>query len=165
MTAMSQSFGAPGPNITERFGHDHTRLDDLLQRFERLNGSDLAAARLVFAEFKAALERHMGCEEEVLFPMFEARTGMDDPGSTAVMRGEHHRLKNYLDQIQVALVQQWPAPILDVLALEDLLMQHSQTEETVLYPALDSMLGSAERARAVAGMELFGEGDAIPAPA
>lgn len=164
MASMSQIAGAPAPNITERFGHDHTRLDDLLQRFECLNGSDLAAAWLVFTEFKAGLERHMGCEEEVLFPMFEASTGVDDAGSTAVMRAEHHQIKDYLDQIQVALVQQWPAPILDVLALEDLLMQHRQAEETVLYPALDSMLGSAERARAVAGMERFPEGDPNPAP-
>lgn len=143
------------PNITERFGHDHTRLDDLLQRFERLNGSDPEAARLVFAEFKADLERHMGCEEEVLFPLFEARAGSDDRGSTALMRGEHHQIMNYLEQIQIALVQQWPAPILDVLALEDLLVQHRQAEETLLYPALDALLGTAERARAVAHMERF----------
>jgi len=165
MAFMSLSAGAPLPNITERFGDDHTRLDDLLQRFERLNGSDPAAARLVFAEFKADLERHMGCEEEVLFPMFEAAAGMDDPGSIAVMRGEHHQIVNYLEQIQIALVQQWPAPILDVLALEDLLVQHRQAEETILYPALDATLGSAERARAVAHMERFTAGDPLPAPA
>lgn len=162
---MNQSAAAPEPKITEHYGHDHTRLDDLLQQFERLNGTDPAAARLIFAEFKAGLERHMGCEEEILFPLFEARTGMRDGEPTAVMRWEHGQIKGYLEQIDVALVQQWPAPIMDVLALEDLLMQHKHKEETVLYPALDSMLGSMERGRAVARMEMVSDGEPTPVPA
>lgn len=149
---MSQSAGAPAPSITDHCGHDHRRLDDLLQRFERLNGTDLAAARPIFAEFKAGLERHMGWEEEILFPLFEARAGTRQSGPTAVMRSEHQQMKDYLEQVHLALVQQWPAPIMDVLALEDLLMQHSHHEMTILYAGLDSMLGSAERARALARM-------------
>ncbi len=161
---MNPSTEAP-PKLTEHCGHDHTRLDDLLQQFERLNSTDLVAARLIFAEFKTGLERHMGCEEEILFPLFEARAGMRDREPTAVMRWEHHEIRNYLEQIDVALVQQWPAPIMDVLALEDLLMQHKHKEETVLYPALDMMLDPAERARAFAGMEGIPDGDPSPAPA
>lgn len=79
---MNRSTGAPAPKSMEHYGHDHTRLDNLRQQSERLNGTDLAAARLIFAEFKTGLARHMGCEEEVAEFLLDypAVEGVHHPG-------------------------------------------------------------------------------------
>ena len=135
------------PTVTEHYGHDHTRLDDLLQQFGRLNGTNPVAARPIFAEFKAGLERHIVWEEEILFPIFEAGTGMRDGGPTTVMRWEHTMIKDFLLKIHDCLGQQQKAIQEDVQGLHRLLQLHNHKEENILYPALDSMIGSAERAR------------------
>ena len=116
-------------------------------QFESLNETDLAAANSLFNQIKADLERHIGWEEEILFPIFEGRTGMRDGEPTAVMRQEHRQIKDFLDQIQAALVQQWPAPISDTLALQDLFLQHNHKEEQFVYPVLDSLLDQTEHAK------------------
>lgn len=149
---MSSHPEFPSSTITEQYGHDHARLDDLLLQFERLNKTDVAEAISLFAEFKTGLERHIRWEEEILFPIFETKTQMCDNGPTAVMRQEHAEIKDYLEQIQAALAQRWPAPIMDVLALQDLLLQHHRKEENILYPTLDSTLNATERAKVFADM-------------
>ena len=47
------------------------------------------------AQLERALERHIRLEEEIVFPLFEARSGIVD-GPTAVMRDEHRCLRRAL---------------------------------------------------------------------
>ena len=46
-----------------------------------------------FEKFKFGLHRHIAWEEEILFPLFEEKTGMTDGGPTFVMREEHRQIK------------------------------------------------------------------------
>lgn len=150
---MNQNMEAALPSVGKHYRHDHARLDELLQRFESLNGTNFAAASPIFAEFKSGLERHIAWEEEILFPIFENKTSMRDSGPTVVMRWEHTLIKDFLYKIHGRLAQQQKASGEDVQAIRNLLQIHNHKEENTLYPALDSMLDSAERARAFAEME------------
>ena len=48
--------------------------------------------------FQDALLHHFAMEEEVMFPAFEARTGMTQ-GPTAVMRSEHRQMTDLLNRM------------------------------------------------------------------
>ncbi len=80
------------PTISHYYAADHDRLDELFGRFQSSKQSDRTVARHLFAEFKAGLERHIAWEEDLLFPLFEAHTGMHAAGPTAVMRDEHRQI-------------------------------------------------------------------------
>jgi len=79
--------------ITKFMGQDHDRLDELFREFQTLKGSDFAKAKHAFSEFKRGLQRHIVWEEEILFPLFEHQTDIQDRGPTAVMRMELARMR------------------------------------------------------------------------
>jgi len=75
------------------YGHDHEELDDYLKQFQSLKRDYYAQAKPFFRKFKFGLQRHILWEEEIIFPIFESKTGMKDSGPTAVMRQEHVLIK------------------------------------------------------------------------
>src|SRR3989304_3638212 len=84
--------GAMSEGTTGYQSRDHGWLLSALSEAERLLGSGaLGDARARFATVAAAPERHIGLEEELLFPLFEVKTGLVG-GPTARMREEHHEI-------------------------------------------------------------------------
>lgn len=85
-------------------------------------------------------------EEEVLFPVFQAVSGMPpNTGPTAVMILEHREIERALEGIVVALEggeAREPAVMGDLLRL---LESHNRKEEHVLYPMTDHRLEDGER--------------------
>ena len=64
-------------SILDFMGGDHRACDELFAAAEdAVAKSDWDRARDLFARFHAATLHHLAMEEEVLFPAFEARTGM-----------------------------------------------------------------------------------------
>ena len=61
---------------------------------------DIERAESIFLFFKSELERHIIWEEDILFPVFERKTGIKDGGPTSVMRIEHIQIKNHLQEIK-----------------------------------------------------------------
>jgi hemerythrin-like domain-containing protein len=126
--------------ITDLLAQDHDRLDDLFRTFQSLKATELSEARHAFSAFKIGLQRHIVWEEEILFSIFEERTGMVDAGPTAVMRLEHRRIKDLLEDIHGHLgrgeidTKEQEAALLTVLA------DHNAKEEGVLYPWFDRSL-------------------------
>ncbi len=129
--------------ITEQFGADHDRLDELFAGFQSLKRRDPAAAKEKFKAFLKGLTRHIVWEEDVLFPLFEERTGMTDSGPTAVMRQEHRRIKGHLDAIHDKVRVGDPDSDAAEKALLELLSAHNMKEESILYPAIDAGLDQA----------------------
>src|SRR3989338_10185398 len=85
--------------VTDFMGKDHDRLDAIFQKFRQEKKKD------PFSKFKHGLQRHIVWEEEILFSIFEERTGMKDSGPTAVMRMEHRQIKDYLEKIHDCLLK------------------------------------------------------------
>ena len=80
-------------SVSIYYGQDHDRLDDLFTKHQQLKRTDFAKAKEYFKEFKFGLQRHIVWEEDILFPLFEEKTGMRGGGPTAVMRMEHRIIK------------------------------------------------------------------------
>ncbi|MBF0351865.1 MAG: hemerythrin domain-containing protein [SAR324 cluster bacterium] len=94
--------------------------------------------------FEISMRRHFNMEEDVLFPAFEAETGMTR-GPTQVMRMEHGQIKGMLDQIKNALDEHDTDQVLGLgETLLILMQQHNAKEENMLYPMCDQHLRSVE---------------------
>ena len=130
-------------SITAHFGADHDRLDTLFSEFQSLKRKDPVAAKEKFKGFLRGLTRHIVWEEEVLFPLFEERTGMKDSGPTAVMRQDHCRIMAHLDAIHDKVRIADPESDDSEKALLQILGEHNMKEERILYPAIDTGLDPA----------------------
>ncbi len=132
---------------------DHRHCDDLFADAEQaIAGKNLPAAMAAFTHFRSALLAHFDCEENTLFPTFEAKTGMR-MGPTQVMRMEHSQMRALLDDAFAALERGHAD---DYLGLADTLLimmqQHNMKEENILYPMCDQHL-AAETPELLAHLE------------
>ncbi|MDE2306779.1 MAG: hemerythrin domain-containing protein [Xanthomonadaceae bacterium] len=132
--------------LTDFLTADHGDCDELFAKAENAAADgDRAVAQAAYAGFEAAMERHLSIEETVLFPEFEARSGMVG-GPTAVMRMEHGQIRAMMAQLRQALEDR---ELDDFLGLSEtlhiLIQQHNMKEEQMLYPLCDSTL--ADRAQ------------------
>jgi len=135
------------------FEQDHDRLDALFHSFQTLKRQDFAKAKEAFKEFLFGLQRHIVWEEELLFPLWEEKTGMAEGGPTFVMRAEHRRIGEQLDAIHRKVAEQNPDSDQEEQALVALLGSHNMKEERVLYPALDEVTTQEERDAVYRNME------------
>ena len=131
--------------ISAYYTDDHDRLAELFGQFRSSKTNDPAAAREMFEEFKSGLERHIAWEEDILFPVFEAHTGMHETGPTAVMREEHRLIKHFLDTLGRKLQRGDLATDEDETGLLTILEEHNSKEELILYPAIDRQVSVRER--------------------
>jgi hemerythrin-like domain-containing protein len=94
-------------------------------------------------------------EEEVLFPAFDARSGMAGGGPVAVMKMEHQQMRGLLDQIGAAMEAGDAGEAMDVGdTLLMLIQQHNVKEEGMLYPMAENIL-AAEWAGLAARLEEY----------
>jgi len=131
--------------IKEFMQDDHKRLEELFAKFQELKGEDQKEAKQNFCPFRRGLFTHIKWEEEILFPVFEEKTGMKDNGPTAVMRAEHIEIKGLLDQIREKIKSE----NFNTTEMEDSLMyilkSHNDKEENLLYPWIDQSVDKREK--------------------
>lgn len=142
--------------ISEYFEKDHDRLDGLFINFQEWKRKDYPKAREFFRDFKFGLQRHIVWEEEILFPLFEQKTGMTQ-GPTFVMRMEHRQIHELLEALHTKVKAGDPESGNEEKALLEVLSNHNVKEESVLYPGIDSLSNEADVTR------VFNEMNAIPA--
>ena len=132
-------------SITTPLFQHHKHCDDIFADAESACGNgDWEAGGKLFALLQSQLEAHFSSEEELLFPAFEAATGMTS-GPTEVMRGEHRQMRDLLGQMSSGLAE------LDGDAFSGaaetlliLMQQHNMKEENILYPMCDNALGASD---------------------
>ena len=134
-----------GKTIREFFEQDHDRLDELFKTFQQLKRSDFAKAEQAFKEFKVGLQRHIVWEEDLLFSLWEKKTGMSDSGPTPAMRNEHRQIGQQLEAIHLKLANQNVESDQEEQGLLNLLSSHNRKEERALYPAIDRVTSPEER--------------------
>ncbi|MFH1045145.1 MAG: hemerythrin domain-containing protein [Pseudomonadota bacterium] len=125
----------------------HKHCEDLFVAAEdAVHGADWAAAARAFDHLHDQMKAHFEAEENLLFPAFEAATGMS-AGPTEMMRYEHEQMRSLLAQLAAACAAHdgdGYAGIAETLLM--LMQQHNMKEENILYPMCDRALGAeAER--------------------
>jgi hemerythrin-like domain-containing protein len=132
-------------SITSPLFQHHKHCDEIFADAEEACGNgDWAAGATAFGVFREQLETHFASEEELLFPAFEAATGMRS-GPTEVMRGEHRQMRDLLAQMQDAVASRDGDAFGGAAeTLLILMQQHNMKEENILYPMCDNALGSSD---------------------
>ena len=132
--------------ILEFMSVDHDRIDNKIRMYGTEKLVDTERAESVFLFFKSELERHIIWEEDILFPVFERKTGIKDGGPTSVMRMEHMQIKNYLQKIKIILHAKKIQDLCkEEVALFKELESHNQKEENILYPEIDNLTNEQEK--------------------
>jgi len=132
--------------ILEFMSVDHDRLDNKIRMYSTEKLVDIERAESIFLSFKNELERHIIWEEDILFPVFEKKTGIKDGGPTSVMRMEHNQIKNHLQEIKRKLhTKKIQDPCKEEVALFKVLESHNQKEENILYPGIDNLTSEREK--------------------
>ena len=127
--------------LRELLAEDHRRSDEGFVAVEQaVADAAWARADAEFVRFQTAMQRHFAVEETVLFPAFEARTGMR-MGPTEVMRAEHAQMRELLeaagDSLAARSADDYSGYAETVLIM---MQQHNLKEENVLYPMCDQHL-------------------------
>jgi hemerythrin-like domain-containing protein len=124
-------------------GDHHRQCDELFAAIEQAietGAWDRAADG--FSRFDKSMRQHFDVEESILFPAFEARTGMT-MGPTAVMRSEHAQIRELLEAAAEAIVAHDADEYSGYAeTLHIMTQQHNMKEENVLYPMCDQHLGA-----------------------
>lgn len=131
---------------------DHDEIDRLLEDFRTAKAGDGPVALAMYREFTSRLERHIGWEEDILFPLFERLSGLRDNGPTVVMRSEHRTIKTLLDSIDTTLQKGDVSIDADESALLAALAAHNMKEENILYPLIDRQVSADDREAVFARM-------------
>ncbi len=143
--------------LTEPFRQHHQHCDDLFITAENaVRAGDWTRARSDFDAFLSAMEVHFGAEEELLFPAFEAETGMR-MGPAQVMRHEHAQMRELFKEMATAIAAgdaQAYAGAADTLLI--MMQQHNIKEENILYPMCDQRLMTQATTLAPALQERLG---------
>ena len=130
-------------NIRDLLAADHRQCDDCFVAVERaVARSAWGDARAEFGRFSEAMLRHFDAEEAILFPAFEAQTGMS-MGPTQVMRSEHGQMRELLAAAKEALDSRDEDDYSGTAeTLLIMMQQHNMKEENILYPMCDQHLAA-----------------------
>ena len=128
-------------NISTALTRDHRACDGLIDAFkESVTQRHWDDAGNLFFGFVASMERHMGKEEEVLFPAMEQKMG-SGMGPVQVMRGEHKDMRRLFGEIKEDITKRQDEHCLGLAdALLMLIQQHNLKEENILYSMADQIL-------------------------
>jgi len=141
--------------VTQILPEHHKLCDDLFVAAEdAMNAGNWAAAAAAFQRFAAQMAAHFSAEEDVLFPAFEAATGMAG-GPTNMMRFEHEQMRQLIKLMEGACAAKDADEYGGVAeTLLTLLQQHNMKEENILYPMCDEALAAqmAQVGERVSGM-------------
>ena len=124
-------------SVGDYFREDHVRLDGLFRKFQAEKHSNINRAANHFEEFKSRLESHIVWEEELLFLVFEAKTGIQNLGLTVALRTEHVQIREALAAIHAQTANQNSCGEKNESVLLSVLSIHNQKEEEILYPMID----------------------------
>ena len=141
-------------SVTAYLSLDHQRLDVLLREAElRVTDARWPDAAESHSLFERGMERHIRLEEEIVFPLFEARSGIVD-GPTAVMREEHRCMRRALSMMRAGIEARDAAAYAEALLfLNSVRPAHDAKEERILYPMTDRLLAPPDRARVAARLQ------------
>jgi iron-sulfur cluster repair protein YtfE (RIC family) len=141
-------------NVTGYLSWELDRLDGLLQEAElRVADERWPDAAETHALFERGMQRRIRLEEEIVFPLFEARSGLVD-GPTAVMRDEHRSIRQAIAMMRTGIESEDAGLYAEALRfLQSVRRGHDAKEERILYPMTDRLLAPRDRACVAARLQ------------
>ncbi|MCM8776599.1 MAG: hemerythrin domain-containing protein, partial [Candidatus Omnitrophica bacterium] len=134
-----------GVTIVSYMEADHDRLDEFFAEFQKSKREDLTKAKGHFKKYHDGFRRHLLWEEEVLFPVFEAKAVMDSEGPTVGIREEHRLMEGILETIHRRLQAGDIHTGAEEAQLIEVMSQHKEKEVSILYLMIVRLLTEQER--------------------
>lgn len=127
--------------ISSFLTHDHRACDEKFAELENaVSANNWDAANGLFEGFSKDLLHHFSMEEDVMFKIFQEKTGMQG-GPTAIMTMEHNQMRQVLTQMKEFLDAKDQNKFFGVSeSLMILIQQHNMKEEQMLYAMADAHL-------------------------
>ena len=129
------------PTVSAELTEHHRRCWELFDEVEEIvRASDWAAFNRRLVALREEILGHFRFEEERLFPVYEEASGLRD--GTQELRAQHDDIRAILWALSSASAAHDPESCrseFDTLAL--LFRQHTETEESMMYPAFERTLG------------------------
>lgn len=132
--------------ISKFLKRDHDQLDEIFSEFQKgKEEKDFVKARGYFIRFKCDLLHHMELEENVLFTIYEERSGNTKMGLTLIVRQEHDRLRQIICIIYDKILEDNFEIDEEEMELISVLESHHMKEEASIYPAIDIVTTEEEK--------------------
>ena len=133
------------PTISEYMTDHHKHCDDLFIQAESAMEKELwDEAGKKWQACMSEIETHFQREETILFPEFEAISGMTG-GPTQMMRMEHQQIRDIMKEMSKNCEEKDKT---NYLGLSETLMvtmqQHNMKEEQILYPMIDGAIAGKD---------------------
>lgn len=127
--------------ISHYLTNEHKECDNLFVIAEEsVNEGAWDKASQEWNAFQKMTLAHFMKEEEILFPLFEEKTGMSC-GPTEVMRMEHTQIRGIIEQMNYSMQEHNSERFLGLCeTFMMLLQQHNMKEEQILYTMSDRAL-------------------------
>ena len=127
--------------ISSFLTQDHRDCDEILAQLENaVNNENWTEVQELSKDFFSHMQDHFAMEEEIMFPVFEQKTGMS-AGPTQVMRMEHAQMSQVMQQMQEDINNKNKEHFFGLSeTLMMLIQQHNMKEEQMLYRMADAHL-------------------------
>jgi hemerythrin-like domain-containing protein len=120
---------------------DHRRLENLLERVERLEEDDAEERVVLLGQLQAALGHHVDTEESILYAIFRERARRAEVDLAALDQAiEQHRLITRLAGELAATSPRDPALEAKLTVLVEQVRTHLDSEDSVLLTAVEDLL-------------------------
>jgi hemerythrin-like domain-containing protein len=120
---------------------DHRRLENLLERVERLEEDDAEERVVLLGQLQAALGYHVEAEESILYPIFRERARRAEVDLAALDQAiEQHRLITRLAGELATTSPRDPALEAKLTVLVEQVRTHLDNEDSVLLTAVEDLL-------------------------
>jgi hemerythrin-like domain-containing protein len=120
---------------------DHRRVENLLERVERLEGDDAEERRVLLGQLQAALRHHVDVEEAILYTIFRERARRAEVDLAPLDQAiEQHRLITRLAGELAATGPRDPALEAKLTVLIEQVRTHLDTEDSVLLTAIEDLI-------------------------
>jgi hemerythrin-like domain-containing protein len=151
------------PTIAELLEADHCRLDDIAARMAQSAPTNPMRAVVLAHLFSVGIRRHIGAEEQVLFPIYRSHLSAA-ADRIAPLEREHRAILMYVERTLRA-AEHVLGPYGRNEGVEELLQahrgvagvlaDHNDREERILFPLLDRMLDKEARREVLRRLVLF----------
>jgi hemerythrin-like domain-containing protein len=120
---------------------DHRRVENLLERVERLAGDDAQERVVLLGQLQAALRHHVDAEETILYTIFRERARRAEVDPAPLDQAiEQHRLITRLAGELAATSPRDPALEAKLTVLTEQVRTHLDTEDSVLLTAIEDLI-------------------------
>jgi hemerythrin-like domain-containing protein len=120
---------------------DHRKVENLLERVERLEGDDEKERTVLLGQLQTALQHHVGSEEAILYPVFRERARRVEVDLDLLDQAiEQHRLITRLAGELAATDPGDESLKAKLRVLTEQVRTHLDTEDSVLLTAVEDLI-------------------------